>query len=247
MNDRPVMLVSASLARKEFGSHEAAIGRRISAFPATAGNEIVGVIADVHHDGLHRAAPHTVLYPPRAVATATYVVRTARAGEASLVRDLQRAIWQVDGNLSTAGVQTLEALYTRSMARSRLSATLLAIAGGLAFLLAIVGIYGIVSYAVGQRRREIGLRLALGAPRRTVLVLFVRRAAVLVGLGVSIGLAGAMVVTRALASQLYGVSPLDGPTHATVAAGLVAAGVLASYHSASRGAGVDPADALKRE
>ena len=114
-------------------------------------------------------------------------------------------------------------------------------------MLAVVGIYGVVSYAVGQRRREIGLRLALGAQRRTVLALVVRHALVLVTVGVVLGLGAAVGLTRVIASQLYGVSPLDLITHLTMAAGLIAAGVLASYVSASRGAGVDPAEALKGE
>ena len=133
------------------------------------------------------------------------------------------------------------------MARTTMSLILLGITGALAFVLAIVGIYGVVSYAVAQRRREIGLRLALGAQRRQVLALFVTHAFVLVAIGVVVGLGAAAGLTRVIASQLYGVGPLDITTYLIMAAGLIGAGVLASYLSASRGAGVDPAEALKGE
>jgi putative ABC transport system permease protein len=246
VNERPVMLVSDGLARREFGSREAALGRRISAF-ADAGTEVVGVVEDVHHNGLHQPAPPTVIYPPRPRSTASYVVRSTRAGDAALLRDLQNAIWAVHGELSTAGVQTLGELHRQAMARATMSLMLLGITGTLALMLALVGIYGVVSYAVGQRRREIGLRLALGARSGQVLTLFVRHALVLVAIGVVIGLCSAVGVTRMIASQLYGVSPLDVLTHVTIAVGLIAAGGLASYVSARRGAGVDPAQVLKGE
>ncbi len=247
VNNRPVIMVSESLARKEFGSADAALGRRISAFADNPGNEIVGVVEDVRHDGLNQPAPDTIIQPPRATSTSSYVVRTTRTGDAALLRDLQLAIWSVNGDLSMAGVRTLGELYTGAMARATMSLTLLGVTGALAFVLAIVGIYGVVSYAVGQRRREIGLRLALGAQRRQVLQLFVKHALVLVTIGVVVGLGAAVGLTRVIASQLYGVSPLDLVTHLTMAAGLIAASLLASIVSASRSAGVDPAEALKGE
>jgi hypothetical protein len=247
VNQRPVMLVSDGLARREFGSRSAALGRRISAGGADAGSEIVGVIADVRHNGLHQPAPDTVVYTPRPVPTASFVVRSTRAGDAAFVRDLQQAIWLAHPDLSTAGVQTMADLYGRAMARATMTLLLLGVTGALAFVLGLIGTYGVVNYAVTQRRQEIGLRLALGAPRRTVVGMFVRHALTLVAIGVVLGLAAAAGLTRVIASQLYGVRPLDLVTHATMAFGLLAAGALASYVSAHRGAMVDPASTLRGE
>ena len=133
------------------------------------------------------------------------------------------------------------------MARATMTLLLLGLTGTLAFVLGLIGTYGVVDYAVTQRRREIGLRLALGASRRTVVGMFVRQALALVAIGVVIGLAAAAGLTRVIASQLYGVGPLDLATHATMAVGLLAAGALASVVSARRGAVVDPASTLKGE
>ena len=246
-NQRRVMLMSDGLARREFGSRTAALGRRISAFGNDPGDEIVGVVADVHHDGLHQPAPDTVVYGPRAVPTASFVVRSSRAGDAAFLRDLQQAIWLAHPELSMAGVQTMGDLHRRAMARATMTLLLLGLTGTLAFVLGLIGTYGVVDYAVTQRRREIGLRLALGASRRTVVGMFVRQALALVAIGVVIGLAAAAGLTRVIASQLYGVGPLDLATHATMAFGLLAAGALASVVSARRGAMVDPASTLKGE
>jgi len=124
---------------------------------------------------------------------------------------------------------------------------LLAITGTLALLLGLIGIYGVVSYAVSQRRREIGIRLALGAAQGEVRRMFVRYALVLVGIGVAIGLVSAVALTRLMESQLFGVSPLDPVTHLAVALGLAAAAALASYVSALRASGLDPVEVLKGE
>jgi len=153
----------------------------------------------------------------------------------------------VNRNLSLANVRTLSDLYQRSMARTSLSLLLLAITGTMALLLGLIGIYGVVSYGVSQRRREIAIRLALGARQVEVRRMFVRHALLLVGIGVAIGLVSAMGLTRLMTSQLFGVSPLDPPTHLAVALVLVAAAGLASYLSARRGSALDPAEVLKGE
>ena len=245
VTQRQVMLVSESLARKEFRTPEAALGRRISAFPANPGAEIIGVIEDVHHDGLDQPAPALIVNPPRAVPTAAFVVRSGRAGRADFMRDLRRAVASVSGDLSIAQPRTLGAMYRHSMGRASMTLTLLGITGALALVLGLVGVYGVVSYSVSRRRREIGIRLALGARQREVSAMFVRHALVLVVVGVGIGLAAAAVLTRLIASQMFGVSPMDVPTHAAVAFGLVAAASLASYVSARRGASVNPIEVLK--
>lgn len=244
---RPVMLVSANLARREWGSPAAALGRRVSGAPADAGLEIVGVTEDVQHDGLHRPAPYTVVYPPRVSDTATFVVRSARAGRADFLLDLRRAIWSVNAQLAMARPHTLGELYARALSRTSMTLWLLAVTGALAMLLGVVGVYGVVSYAVSRRRREIGIRLALGARPRDVSGMFMRHALMLVGLGVSIGLGASMGLTRLIASQLFGISPMDLPTHIAVAMGLLAAALLASYVAASRGAALAPNEVLKAD
>jgi predicted permease len=247
VTQRPVMLVSEGLARKEWGSPAAALGRRVSAFPASPGAEIIGVVEDVHHDGLDQPAPALIVNPPRAVPTAAFVVRSGRAGQAEFLLDLRRAIASVHGDLSIAHPRTLGAMYRRSMGRASMTLLLLGITGARARVLGLVGVYGVVSYSVSRRRREIGIRLALGARRREVSRMFVRHALVLVAAGVVIGLAAAAGLTRLIASQLFGITPLDLPTHLAVATGLVIAASLASYVSAQRGSAVDPIEVLKAD
>ena len=242
---RSVMLVSESLARREWGSPAAALGRRVSAIPSNPGFEIVGVVEDVHHDGLDQPAPPTVVYPPRALETASFVVRSPRAGRADFLLDLRRAVWSVNGQLALARPQTMGEMYQRAMGRASMTLLLLGVTGALAMLLGLIGVYGVVSYAVSRRRREIGIRLALGARHAEVSGMFVRHALVLVGIGVVIGLAASAGLTRLIASQLFGISPMDLPTHAVVALGLVVAASLASYVSARRGAALEPIEVLK--
>lgn len=241
-----MLIVSENLARKEFGSAAAAIGRRVSPDASNPGGEIVGVVHDVHHNGLNEPAPETAIFPALATDTASFVVRSrTRVGTPDFLRELNEAVWSVSGNVSLANVRTFGDLYRKAMARTSMTMLLLAITGGIALLLGLIGIYGIVSYAVLQRRREIGVRLALGATRGGVQGLFVRRALALVAIGVAIGLGAAAGLTRLMASQLFGVTPLDAPTHLAVALGLVTVAGLASYISAQRGTALDPVTVLK--
>jgi putative ABC transport system permease protein len=242
---RPVALVSENFARAEWSSAAAAIGKRISLRPAGPWLEVVGVVTDVRHNGLDEAAPETVVLPAIPRQTATFVVRSERAGTSAFLDELRRAVWSVDGNLSPASVRTLGEMYERSMARTAMTLELLAITGCLALLLGLVGIYGVVSYAIAQRRREIGIRIALGAGYGEVRRMFVRHALSLVAAGVGLGLAAAGVLTRLMGSQLFGISPLDPATHIAVALLLILAAGLASYISARRASAVDPVEVLK--
>jgi predicted permease len=242
---RPIALVSENLARAQWGSAGAALSKRISTRRTGPWVEIVGVVKDVRHHGLNEAAPETVIFPPIARETATFVVRGERVGTTGFLEDVRRAVWAVNGALSPAAVQTLGEMYERSMARTSMTLKLLAITGGMALVLGLVGIYGVVSYAISQRRREIGIRIALGAGYGEVRRMFVRHALVLVGIGVGVGLATAGALTRLMESQLFGVSPLDPQTHSFVALVLVAAAALASYVSAFRASALDPVEVLK--
>ncbi len=133
------------------------------------------------------------------------------------------------------------------MARTSFTLVMLAIAGGMALLLGVVGIYGVISYSVSQRTREIGIRLALGAPLREVTGMFVRHGLVLSGIGAACGLAAAFALTRLMKSLLFDVSPADPLTYAVVSAGLILAAMLASFLPARKAASVGPAEALRAE
>ncbi|MGA8530177.1 MAG: FtsX-like permease family protein, partial [Acidobacteriaceae bacterium] len=255
----PYIIVSEGFARDEWGSAAAAIGKRVKKYSKSPWQQVIGVVGDVHVHGVAEVAPPIVYWPAvfysrfapepemdglRAV---TFVVRSPQAGTAGFIGQLQRAVWSVNGNLPLDQVRTMADLYGQSMARTSFTLTMLAIAGLMALALSIIGIYGVMAYAVSQRTREIGIRLALGAPRNTLRWLFVRSALLLTGIGGLIGLAAAALLTESMSSLLFGVTPLDPVTWATVPLILIAAAVLASYLPARRAAAVDPAKVLRAE
>jgi ABC-type antimicrobial peptide transport system permease subunit len=206
---------------------------------------VVGVVEDVHHNGLTQLPPETVIFPVVASATASFVVRSDRVGTTGFLGDVRNAVWSVNPTLSLASVRTLADLYQRSMARTSMTLQLLAITGNLALVLGLVGVSSMVGCAISQRRREIGIRLALGARQGEVRRMFVRHTLTLVGIGVAIGLGGAVGLGRFMESQLFGVSPLDPLTHVAVVLLLVAAAGLASALSARRATALDPVEVLK--
>jgi predicted lysophospholipase L1 biosynthesis ABC-type transport system permease subunit len=241
------------MAVEEWGSPAAALGKRVRIFAAAPWMEVVGVVQAVHHDGLDRPAPGTVTVPLqtggalRAPASATFVVRSARVGTPGFVRELERAVWSEQPAVSLLNVRTLGDLYRSSIARTTLTLQLLGTMAAMATLLGLVGVYGSIGYAVAQRRREIGICRALGAPDAAVRRRFVKQALLLAGAGVAIGVAAAVALSQALRSQLYGVSPLDPLTYAIVAAALIAAAAAASWLPARRAATVDPMEVLRAE
>jgi ABC-type antimicrobial peptide transport system permease subunit len=179
--------------------------------------------------------------------TVWYIVRSRRAGLQSLLADVQRAVWSMNASLPLANVRTLQEIYDKSLARTSFTLVMLAIAGAMALLIGLVGIYGVISYSVSQRRREIGIRVALGAQQRELTRLFIAHGFVLALIGVACGLAGAVALTRVLGSLLFGVNPVDPLTYAVVSLGLIAAAIGASYIPALRAMGVDPVEALRAE
>jgi len=176
-----------------------------------------------------------------------YLVRTPRAGSESLLKEIREAVWSVNPNLPLASVRTLESIYERSMARTSFTVVMLGLAGGMALLLGVVGIYGVISYTVSQRTREIGIRMALGARREELTRMFVRHGVVLATIGAAFGLVAALGLSRVMRSLLFGVGASDPLTFALVALVLVAAAGAASYLPARRAAAVDPALALRAE
>ena len=149
-------------------------------------------------------------------ATVAYIVRSRRAGSPGLLSDVQRAVWSLDPSLPLAEVRTLEEIYSKSMERTSFTLVMLAIAAAMALLIGLVGIYGVISYGVSHRRREIGIRIALGAPPRRLSRIFLADGLVLAFIGVACGLAASAALTRILSSSLFGVSPLDPLTYVSV-------------------------------
>jgi predicted permease len=254
---RPVAMVSENLARELWQDSQRAIGKQIRENLSGPWREVIGVVGDEREDGVQANAPAVAYYPllmndfeNRAVSarrTVFYVVRSRRAGSAGLLADVQQAVWSLNPNLPPANVRTLQEIFDKSLARTSFTLVLLAIAGAMALLIGLVGIYGVISYSVSQRRREIGIRMALGARRDELTRIFIAHGFVLAVIGVACGLAGAAALTRLLGSLLFDVSPLDPLTYAGVALGLTASAVMASCVPALRAAGVDPVEALRAE
>jgi ABC-type antimicrobial peptide transport system permease subunit len=163
------------------------------------------------------------------------------------MNEVQRAVWSVDPDLPLANPTTVGVLYTKSMARTSFTLVMLSVAGAMTLLLGIVGLYGVVAYAVSQRTREIGIRIALGAQRESLTRMFVREGLMLTAIGVVCGVAVAFGTMRLMRSLLYHVSPADPSTYAAATFSIVAIAWLATYVPSRRAAGIDPVDALRAE
>src|SRR5580704_13001951 len=253
----PVAIVSENLAREYWHDPNSALGKRIRVASVDDWREIVGVVGDVHDNGASEKPPATVYWPimmdhfegqkemlRRGIA---FAIRSPRAGSESFLREVRQTVWSVDSNVPLAEVHTLGYFYTQSMARTSFTLVMLGVAGGMALLLGIVGIYGVIAYSVSQRTREIGIRMALGAQRQTLIAMFVRHGLLLTGIGIVCGLAGAFAVMRLMSSLLFNVSPVDLITYAAVTVGVVTTAYVACYLPSRRAATVDPVDALRAE
>jgi len=255
---RRVAIVSENLARDEWGTPGAALGKRIrSGFKDDPWKEVVGVAADVYDKGVQEKPPAFAYWPAmmenfegQAVMVnrfAVFVVRSQRAATESFLTEARQAIWSVDAQLPVFMARTLQDLYDQKMARTSFTLVMLALAGGMALLLGIVGIFGVIAYAVSKRTREIGIRVALGAPGSELRRRFVREGLLLAGIGSALGMIAAAGLTRLMASLLFGITPLDPLTYAAVPVFLLAAAALASYVPARRATAVNPVDALRAE
>jgi predicted permease len=255
---RPVAIISENLARESWGTPSAALGKRLREFDDMPWHEVIGVVENVRENGVQDKAPAIVYWPSMmagiygphtfdAARTVTFVLRSDRAGTEGLLGEMRQAVWSVNASLPLASVRTMQEIYSQSLARTSFTLVMLGIAGTMAFVLGIIGIYGVISYAVLQRTREIGIRLALGVQKGRLRWMFIRSALVLTGIGVAIGLAAAAGLMRLMKSVLFGVSPLDPFTYVSVLIVLTAAAVLASYLPARRAAAVNPVEALRAE
>ncbi len=252
-NERNVALVSESFARETWNTVEGALGKHIKLGTTGGWQEVIGVVADVHDAGPDQKPPATIYWParlhemigPQWPVSVAFTLRSNRTNTEGFLREIRQAVSVVDPSLPFASVTTVAAVYEISMARTSFSLVLLGIAGGMALLLGIVGIYGVLAYAVMQRQREVGIRLALGAEPRTVKGMFVYRGMILSGVGIVLGAAAAAGVTRWMSSLLFGVTPVDAVTYAAAAGVLVLAALAASYIPARRAAAVDPVETLR--
>jgi len=252
---RPVLMVSENLAREMWGTPSAAIGKRLREFPSTPWYDVIGVVQDVRENGVQEKAPEIVYWSslpgtspgPGVWRTMTFAMRSDRAGTQALLDEIRQAVWSVNSNLPLASVRTMQEVFDKSVARTSFTLVMLAISGAMAVALGMIGIYGVISYSVSQRRREIGIRLALGAQRRAVLQMIVTEGAKTALAGVAIGIVAALGLTQLMRSLLFGVSAQDPLTFASVAALLTLVALLASYIPARRAMLVDPVVALRYE
>jgi len=248
----PVVIISQTLAKQAFFGEDP-IGRRIKPDISSGKNNapmrvVVGVAGDVKAEGLGSPsiAESYVPYAQLPFAPMSVVVRTEIA-PANMVPTLTTEVQSLDSALPLLHIKTLDEYVSDSIVGTRFEAVLLGTFGILAFLLTAVGLYGVISYTVAQRTRDIGIRLALGADRNAILGMVVKNGTLLAGAGTLIGLATAFLLTRLIASLLYGVGPTDPLTFLCVPIALIAVAILASYVPARRAAKVDPMVALRYE
>jgi predicted permease len=253
----PVAVISENVAREYWPDPSAALGKRIRVSTKDDWREIIGVVGDVYDDGVSKPATTSVYWPlmmdrfesddSMSMRNINYVLRSSRTGSESFLNEVRQAVWSMNPNLPLAEVHALDFYYKRSMARTSFTLIMLGVAGSMALLLGVVGIYGVIAYSISQRTREIGIRMALGAQHKTLTGMFVRHGLKLTGIGVACGLAVAIVVMRLLSSLLFKVSPVDPVAYGAASLVLVGTAFLASYLPSRRATAVDPVEALRAE
>jgi predicted permease len=260
-----VVMVTENFAREYWDQPSQALGRRIATMSPDGANwrEIVGVVGNVRDDGLDQD-PTAVVYWPMLTPnvwtdlpgeqselqhrrTMRYAVRSDRVGTAGFLTEVRDAIWSVNPNLPLADVRTVREFMDRSMSRTSFTLLMLIIAATVALFLGIIGIYGVISYIVSQRTRELGVRMALGAESSDVRGMVLKQGLVLASVGVVVGLGAAIGLTRLMEALLYGVDPIDPLTFMLVAMALTTVAVVASYFPARKASKVDPVVAIRFE
>jgi predicted permease len=253
----PVVMISDNLAREYWGDPTKAIGRRLRQTPKNDWTEIIGVVGSERQDGATQPAP-TIVYWPMMVKnfynneifvqrSLGYAIRTSRLHEPKFLGEVQQAVWNVNPNLPLARVRTLQEIYDESMAQTTFVLVILGIAAAVTLLLGVVGIYGVIAYIVAQRRREVGIRMALGARAPEVQRMFVVRGLAVAAVGLVVGLVSAAGLMRLLSTLLFGVSPFDPLTYGIVLAGLTAVALVATWLPARQATQIDPMTALRSE
>jgi predicted permease len=253
----PVAIISENFAKEYWGSIQNALGKRIRAASQDDWRQIVGVVGDVRQDEITEKAPTTVYLPlllnkfdgskERVQRGVAFVIGTPQAGSQAFMQEVRQAVWSVDSDLPLAMPNTVGHYFKHSMARTQFTLVMLGVAGAMALMLGLVGIYGVISYSVSQRTREIGIRMALGSPRGAIVGLFVRDGLRLAGIGIVCGLATAFAAMRLMASLLFGVSAYDPLTYAAITVGIFITVWVACWLPSQRAAAVDPMSALRAE
>jgi predicted permease len=253
----PVAIVSENFAREYWGRPVNALGKQIRVGSKDDWHQIIGVVGDVRDDGLNKDAP-TIAYWPiylgrfesdlfHVSRTLVFAIRSPRAGSESLMKEVRPAVWSIDSNLPLENIRTLDYYSGKSMARTSFTLVMLTIAGSMALVLGLVGLYGVIAYSVSQRTREIGIRIALGAQRKNITGMFLQQGLLLAGAGAACGILVALGVTRFLSSLLFHVRTVDPVTYISACLGLAIAAALASYIPSRSATAVDPVEALRAE
>ena len=247
----PVIIISETFARRYF-PNEDPLGKRIHPGISSIENEdstmreIVGVVGDVRNRGLNTESRPAYYVPQTQVPFSQMVMVVKTAGEPrALISALTKEVAAMNADIPLFGVRSMEEYLSASVAAPRFNTTLLTIFASVALVLTVVGLYGVMSYSVAQRTNEIGIRLALGAQSRDVVLMIVKQGSWLILRGLAIGLAGAYAATRVIASLLFGVTAKDPFTFAAVAVLLALVALLACYVPAWRATKVDPMEALR--
>ena len=241
-------VIDQALARRLFPGASPLGGRLALDWSPLVVAEVVGVVGSVKPETVQGEDWATVYspYDQRPTPATNIVVRTG--GEPlSLAASVQGEVRRLDPEQPLGQIQSGDEIVAKAVAGARFSTLLLGLFGAISFVLAAVGIYGVVSYDVGERVQEMGIRMALGAQKGDVLRLILGQAVRLAVLGIALGLAGALVLTRLMASMLFGIRPRDIGTYAAAAVGLAVVALFASYLPARRAMGLDPVRALRHE
>ena len=251
VNASHVCIINESLARHLFGG-ENPVGRHLSyedRYSAQDALEIVGVVKDVHNSTVRNADREGMIYAPSWSngAEARWIGVRVAGDAAPVISAIRRALREMDPNIPVLRTRTLEEYVNASFSRERLVAYLCGFFGALALALASVGLYGVLAYAVTQRTREVGIRLALGAQRADIIRMILRECLAAVVAGVAVGLAGALALTRLVAGLLFGVAPRDPFSIVVAAAAMLSVALLAAAIPARRASRVEPMTALRYE
>jgi putative ABC transport system permease protein len=254
-----VAVVSEDFARELATEPGGAIGKRIRPGPFLQDDwrEVIGVVQNARHDGLHATAPSSVYFPVLAAnmfnvplagtSSVAFAIRSERAGTTGLIEEIRAAVGSVSATVPVAQERTMQDLFAGSVARTSFTLVLLGIAGAMALVLSVIGIYGVIAYVVSQRTREIGIRSALGARPGQLAKMFLRQGLALAGIGLTVGAVAAVALGRWMASLLFGVGPLDPVAYSAALGVTLAAAALASYVPARRAAAIDPIETLRAE